>query len=123
MVTVGAGTAVTVTLAAVDVEAPLAESPPYAAVMECPPTARALVVYTAIPVAFNVIEPRAVVPSLNVTVPVGTLDPPTSATVAVKLIAVPAVAEVGAALKVVVVGVCTTIFATKASETPPPYVD
>ena len=76
--------------------------------------------YTAIPVAFNVIEPKEVVPSLNVTVPVGTLEPPTSATVAVKLIAVPAVAEVGAALKVVVVGVCTTILATKTSELPPP---
>ena len=88
--------------------------------MECPPTPRLLVVYTAIAVAFNVIEPNEVVPSLNVTVPVGTLDPPTSATVAVKLIAVPAVAEVGAALKVVVVGVCTTILATKASESPPP---
>ena len=34
MVTVGAGTPVTVTLAAVEVEAALAESPPYAAVME-----------------------------------------------------------------------------------------
>ena len=62
-------------------------------------------------------------PSLNITVPVGTLVPPTSATVAVNLTAVPEVAVVGAALKVVVVGVCTTILATKASEVPPPYAD
>ena len=120
MVTVGAAGAVTVTLAAVEVDEPLAASPLYAAVMECAPTLRVLVVYTAIPVPFNVIDPSEVVPSLNVTVPVGTLEPPTSATVAVKLIAVPAVAEVGAALKVVLVGVCTTIFATKPSELLPP---
>lgn len=82
MVTVGAPAAVTVTLVAVEVEEPFAESPPYAAVMEFAPTARLLVVYTAIPVAFKVSDPSDVVPSLNVTVPVGTLEPPTSATVA-----------------------------------------
>ena len=105
MVTVGAAGAATVTLAAVEVDEPLAASPLYAAVMECAPTLRVLVVYTAIPVPFKVMDPSDVVPSLNVTVPVGTLEPPTSATVAVKLMAVPAVAVVGAALKVVVVGV------------------
>ena len=52
--------------------------------------------------------------------PVGTPLPPTSATVAVKLTAVPKVAELGAAPKVVVVGVCTMILATKPSELPPP---
>ena len=123
MVTVGAAAAVTVTLAAVEVDEPLAASPPYAAVMECAPTPRLLVVNTAIPVPFKVIDPIEVVPSLNVTVPVGTLEPPTSATVAVRLTAVPAVTELGAALKAVVVGVCTMILATKASEVPPPYVD
>jgi hypothetical protein len=52
-----------------------------------------VVVNTAIPVPFRVIEPTDVVPSLKVTVPVGTLVPPTSATVAVRLIAVPEVAR------------------------------
>ena len=85
MVTVGAAAALTVTLAALEADPPLAASPPYAAVMECAPTLRLLVLYTVIPVPFNVIDPNDVVPSLKVTVPVGTLDPPTSATVAVKL--------------------------------------
>jgi hypothetical protein len=84
MVTVGAA-ALTVTLAELETDAPLAASPPYAAVMECAPMLRLLVLYTAIPVPFNVIDPNDVVPSLKVTVPVGTLEPPTSATVAVKL--------------------------------------
>jgi hypothetical protein len=57
------------------------------------------------PVPFSVIDPKVVVPSLKVTVPVGTLALPTSATVAVKLTAAPTVAELGAALKLVVVGV------------------
>ena len=105
IVTVGAAAALTVTLTALEPEPPLAESPPYVAVMECAPTLRLLVVYTAMPVPFNVIDPKVVVPSLKVTVPVGTLELPTSATVAVKLTAVPAVAELGAALRVVVVGV------------------
>jgi hypothetical protein len=73
--------------------------------MECPPTVRLVVVYTAIPVLFKVIDPNDVAPSLKVTVPVGSLEPPTSATVAVRLTAFPTVAELGAALKVVVVGV------------------
>jgi len=62
------------------------------------------VVYTATPVPFKVIDPKVVVPSLKVTVPVGTFVPPTSATVAVKLTAVPEVAVVGAAVRLVVVG-------------------
>jgi hypothetical protein len=72
-----------------------------------------LVVYTATPVPFKVIDPNVVVPSLKVTVPVGTLVPPDSATVAVKLTAVPEVTVVGEAARVVVVGVVRMILATK----------
>jgi hypothetical protein len=83
MVTVGAA-ALMVTLAALEADPRLAASPPYAAVMECAPTLRLLVLYTAMPVPFNVIDANDFVPSLKVTVPVGTLEPPTS-TVAVKV--------------------------------------
>ncbi len=44
-------------------------SPPYAAVIECEPTANVEVLYVAVPL-LNVPVPRVVLPSLNVTVPV-----------------------------------------------------
>jgi hypothetical protein len=56
IVTVGAAAALTVTLTTFEADPPLAESPLYAAVMECAPTLRLLVLYTAIPVPFNVID-------------------------------------------------------------------
>ena len=75
--------------------------------------------YTATPVPFKVIDPKVVVPSLKLTVPVGTLVPPTSATLAVKLTAVPEVTVVGEAVRVVVVAVVRLILATKPLGLPP----
>ena len=119
-VTVGAG-AVTVTLTAVDVDALFALSPPYAAVTEWVPTPSVLVVTIAMPVPFAVPVPRTVAPSLKMTDPVGTAVPGFSATVAVKVIAVPAAAVAGEADSVVVVGTVRMILATKPLvELPPP---
>jgi len=46
-------------------------SPPYTAVIECEPTLSEVVMNVAVPEPFSVFVPSAVVPSLNVTVPVG----------------------------------------------------
>jgi hypothetical protein len=60
-------------------------SPPYTAVIECGPTASALVLNVATP-PLSVPVPIVVRPSLNVTVPVGVPAPGvTAATVAVKV--------------------------------------
>ena len=60
-------------------------SPPYVAVMECGPTASALVISVAVPPA-SVPVPMVVAPSLNVIVPVAVPDPgATAATVAVNV--------------------------------------
>lgn len=70
---------------AVDVLLALLVSPPYTAVMLWLPTANALVAKLAV-VPAMVPEPRTVVPSLNVTEPVGVMPPES---VAVKVMLVP----------------------------------
>src|SRR5581483_2546884 len=69
-----------------------AASPEYFAVMTCVPAARDEVDIDACP-ALRVTLPRLVLPSKKVTVPLGTADTPrtVAATVAVKVIACPAV--------------------------------
>ena len=71
------------------------------AVMECEPIARVLVAKVVVPAAFNVPVPRAVAPSLNVTVPVGVPD--VELTVAVKVLVVPGDAGFNEEDKLVVV--------------------
>ena len=63
-------------------------SPPYTAVIERLPAEREEVVYVAVaeaPLPDNVPLPKTVVPSLNMTVPVGVLVPPALVTVAVNV--------------------------------------
>ena len=63
----------------------------------------------ALPVAFNVAVPIAVVPSMNVTEPVGTpVAGATGATVAVRVTACPTVEGLGVVVRVVVVWALTT---------------
>lgn len=65
-------------------------SPPYAAVIECVPTASVAVVKEACPRLLRVPVPRVVTPSKKVTVPVGVPDPGlTGATVALKVTVLP----------------------------------
>ena len=77
--------------------------------MECEPTARALVAKVALPVASRVPAPRVVVLSVKVTVPVGTVPAGTvvlgpGVTEAVKVRVVPLTAVVAEAVRAVVVG-------------------
>jgi len=60
-------------------------SPPYAAVMEWDPRASAEVVSVACALPFSEPVPRAAVPSMNVTVPVGVPEPEVAVTVAVNV--------------------------------------
>jgi hypothetical protein len=79
--------------------------------MELEPTARDEVEYVAWPVPFNVPVPSVVVPSLNVTVPVGTPVPEAGVTFAVNVTLVPATGDVEEALievEVATVAVFTT---------------
>jgi hypothetical protein len=79
-------------------------SPPYAAVIECDPTASEEVANVATPKSFSVSVPNAVEPSLNATMPVGVPALPASFdTVAVNTTACPVVAGSGAAVTAVVV--------------------
>jgi hypothetical protein len=119
MLAVGAG-AVTVTLTALDVDALLDELPLYAAVTESVPAASDVVVKVAMPVPFKLTVPSVAPPLLKVTVPAGTNVPVVSVTVAVNVTAVPVTAEVGEALKVVLVGAVRMILATNPSVPPPP---
>jgi hypothetical protein len=67
------------------------ESPPYTAVIECVPSASVVVVNVAF-LLLSVPVPSSVVPSMNVTVPVGVPAPGDSATkVAVKVTVAPEV--------------------------------
>lgn len=79
-------------------------SPAYTAVMLCEPTLSVLVVKVAMPFALSEPVPSVVVPSLNVTVPVGlTLLPPRfTVTVAVNVTVCWNVDGLGAAVNVVV---------------------
>jgi hypothetical protein len=69
--------------------------------MEWEPTPSDEVEYVAWPVPFNVPVPRVVVPSLNVTVPVGMPVPEAGVTFAVNVTLVPATGVVEEALIVV----------------------
>jgi hypothetical protein len=92
---------VTDSAAEVDVENPV--GPPYPAVIECIPTASELVAYVATPDPFSVPVPSVIVPSRNVTVPVGTAVPDAGVTVAVNVILVPLAAVVDEAVSAVLV--------------------
>jgi hypothetical protein len=95
--------ATTVTVTAGEEEVAKLESPAYEAVMECVPTAKVVMARVATPDPFNVPVPRDVVPSRNVTVPVGTVVSPLGpTTVAVRVTLCPAVTEVGEAASAVV---------------------
>src|SRR5580658_2184914 len=65
----------TVWLTADDVLPVKSLSPPYTTVIECVPTEREDVLKVATPEPFSVAVPRTVVPSSNVTVPVGVPEP------------------------------------------------
>ena len=97
------GAPVTVTLTAVDAELVSLLSPPYEAVIEFVPTARELLLNFATPLALSCAVPRLVVPSRNVTVPVGTVPPDWGATVAVKVTLCPGASWVAEAERDVVV--------------------
>jgi hypothetical protein len=71
-------------------------------VIECPPAVKVDVANVATPEEFNVPVPSAVVPSLNVTVPVG-VEVPVGVTVAVNVTAVPEFAGFELEVTVVVV--------------------
>jgi hypothetical protein len=60
-------------------------SPLYAAVIECEPPVRLEVAKAAAPLASSTDEPSVVLPSLNVTLPVGVLDPDDVVTVTVNV--------------------------------------
>jgi len=92
----------TTTLTVCDTELLSLLSPAYEAVIDCVPTAKAVVVNVATPPAFRVPCP-SVVPSRNVTVPVGTLLPDCGATVAVNVTLCPGVTSAAEAVSVVVV--------------------
>jgi hypothetical protein len=74
--------------------------------MECEPVAVSdVVAKVATADALRAVVPRVVVPSRNVTVPVGVLVPEDGATVAVRVTDCPTDIVVAEAVKVVVVGV------------------
>ena len=75
--------------------------PAYTAVIECVPAVREDVVNVARPLVSSEVDPSVVVPSMNVTVPVGTPDP---LTVAVKVTPAPKVDGLLLDATVVVVG-------------------
>jgi hypothetical protein len=64
-----------VTATAEDVDVPKPALPEYFAVMECAPMERVDVANVAFPVASRVGAPRLVVPSRNVTAPIGMTVP------------------------------------------------
>lgn len=83
------------------------------------PTGSCVVEYVASPDVFSVPLPSVVVPSRNVTIPVGKAVPEAGVTVAVKVMLVPVVAVVAEASSVVVVSsragpTGRSSFATKA---------
>jgi hypothetical protein len=83
-------------------------SPPYTALMEWEPTASAEVVSVACALPFREPVPNVVVPSMNVTVPVGAPEPEVGATVAVKVTGWPGAAGFVDEASVVDVG-CVTV--------------
>ncbi len=96
---------VTVTVA--DMLAAYVAAPPYWALKECEPALNEVVENVAVPWAESVAVPITVVPSRKLTLPVGV--PADAPTVAVNTTDCPAVVDVGAAVKVVVVAVFATL--------------
>jgi hypothetical protein len=84
--------------------------PAYTAVTECVPTARLDELNVAIPDPFSTPLPICVVPSKKFTLPVGTPDPETGATVAVNVTLCPKVTCAAEALKLVVVAAAAVLF-------------
>ena len=76
----------------------------------CEPAASASVEYVATPEAFSVPVPKAVVPSLNVTVPVG--ERRNSVTVAVKVTLAPTTTEEADVVKTVALEAAATVTVT-----------
>src|SRR5438067_8978748 len=98
------GGSVTLNDSAADVLGAKLASPPYAAMIECDPTASVEVANVATPKAFSASDPSAVAPSLNITLPVGVPALPGSFdTVAVNMTTCPAGARLGSAVTAVVV--------------------
>jgi hypothetical protein len=71
-------------------------------VIECIPTARFEVVNVATPEPFSVPVPSVLVPSMNVTVPVGVVPPVGGTTVAVNVTLLPTVMLLAVVISVVV---------------------
>jgi hypothetical protein len=81
-------------------------------VIDCVPAARVVVVSVATPTALRVAVPRLVVPSRNVTVPVGTLVPDCGETVAVKVTLCPLLMVVAEEVRTVLVGAAAEVMVT-----------
>jgi hypothetical protein len=111
----GAGACI-VTGTAAEVDGALPASPAYAAVRECEPTARAVVLKVAVPVVSRVPLPSELVPSRKLTEPVGTPLPVFGFTTAVNATCAPLTAVAGAAVSVVVVGVPAAMVNVTAAE-------
>jgi hypothetical protein len=109
-ISVADNTCTTVTVTIGDVLPALLLSPPYTAVTECAPRASDDVEKVATPLPFSVPVPRAVAPSITVTVPVGTPLPGFSVTVAVKVTLVPTSTLI--ALAISAVEVCSSATVT-----------
>src|SRR5438105_4446648 len=98
------GGSVTLNDSAADVLGAKLASPPYAAMIECDPTASEEVANVATPKASSVPVPSAAAPSVYVTIPVGVPVLPASFdTVATNRTACPVVARLGSAVTTVVV--------------------
>jgi hypothetical protein len=93
-------------LKTVEVLAANLESPPYAAVIKCVPTVSVGVVKVAIALLFKAPVPSEVVPSRNVTVPVG-IPEVGDATVEVNVTGAPLDAEMAELTNATVVGLVT----------------
>ena len=93
-------------------------SPPYIPVMLCVPAASVLVPNVATPLAFSVPGPSTVLPSLKVTVPVGTSVSPfnVEVTVAVKVTCCPKPAGLAEEVTTVVLPVCPVTVTICAAE-------
>ena len=82
--------------------------------MLCDPAASADVTYVATPELLTVPVPRVVVPSLNVTVPVGAAAPDPPFTVAVNVRLEPTTADAAEDVSVVVLDAAVTVTLTDA---------
>jgi hypothetical protein len=93
-------------------------SPPYWAVIECVPVERLEFERVATPLVLSVEEPRGVLPSENVTVPVGVTVPEVGVTVAVNVTICARREGFGEEVSEVAVPIKLT-FCVKVEEVPP----